>query len=158
MVGCSDATAPAPGTFRARLTGARLASLSGTSNASAITTEALPGWVFAIRMFDGQGDTLRSISIQCPGQEPPAPGTYAIDTVVNFSEPDCLGGYGRLISTLEGTTILELASASSGRVTINASSTDQLEGTFNFSGMLVVGLDSVGTVAASGTFSAVLVP
>ena len=159
MVACSDATGPAPGTFRAQLTGARLAALSGTSNASAITTEELPDWLFAIRMFDEQGDTVRFISIGCLGQEPPAPGTYAIDTAVNLSDPDCLGSYSRAVSTLEaGLIFLEGASAASGRVTISASTPDRIEGTFNFSGMLVVGSDSAGTVAASGAFSAVVGP
>jgi hypothetical protein len=152
--GCSDAAAPSPGMFRARLSGALVATMSGPSNAGTIFTEA-SGTQFAIRMFTPQGDTLRSLSIACPGEEPPATGTYA----VNESGSDCVGGYGSLVSTLEtGTIILEQLSASSGSVTISPSSEGQIEGIFSFAGTLVVGSDSVGSVAASGAFSADVLP
>jgi hypothetical protein len=129
--------------------------MSGVSNAGAIYTVEFPEARFAIRMFAEQGDTVRVITILCPGPEPPAPGTYAVTT----SEPDCPGTYSRVVFPPEGgTIILEQASASSGSVTISTSSGDQTVGTFTFSGILVVGSDSVGTVAASGEFNAVVGP
>ncbi len=155
IIGCSDVTAPAPGMFRAQLSGARVAAMSGPSNAGPIFSEQFPDPQFAIRMFAPQGDTIRVIAIHCPGQEPPARGRYA----VNVSESDCLGSYSRVVSTLEGgATVLEQASASSGTVTISSSSEGQTVGTFNFTGILVLGSDSAGSMAASGAFSAGVVP
>jgi hypothetical protein len=49
MLGCSDATGPAPGTFQARLHGALSLGLSGPSNAGLIYTELPPYTRFAIR-------------------------------------------------------------------------------------------------------------
>jgi hypothetical protein len=129
--------------------------MSGASNAGAIYTVDFPDARFAIRMFAEQGDTVGVITILCPGQEPPAPGTYA----VTASESDCPGTYSRVLFPPEGgAVILEQASASSGSLTISTSSGDQTAGTFSFSGILVVGSDSVGTVTASGEFSAVVGP
>jgi hypothetical protein len=130
--------------------------MSGASNAGTIYTVDFPDGRFAIRMFAEQGDTVGVITILCPGQEPPAPGMYA----VTASESDCPGTYTRAVFPPEGgAIILEQASASSGSVTIiSTSSGDQTAGTFSFSGILVVGSDSVGTVTASGEFSAVVGP
>lgn len=151
--GCSDATGPEPGTFRAQLSGARVAAMAGPSNAGLIYGE-LPGARFAIRMFAPQGDTVRVISIQCPGEDPPAPGTHA----VSASEADCVGSYARIVTPPAGETIvLEQASASSGSVTISASTESLTTGSFNFDGILVLVSDSVGTVAAEGEFSAEVV-
>ena len=155
IAGCSEGTAPSPGTFQAQLSGARMAALSGASNAGTIYTVDFPDARFAIRMFAEPGDTVRVITILCPGQEPPAPGTYAVTAL----ESDCPGTYTRAVFPPEGgTIILEQASASSGSVRIITSSGDQTAGTFTFSGILVVGSDSVGTVTASGEFSAVVGP
>jgi hypothetical protein len=155
IVGCSEGTGPSPGVFRAQLSGARVAAMSGASNAGVIYTVDFPDARFAIRMFAQRGDTVRVITILCPGEEPPAPGTYAVTASVS----DCPGTYSRVVFPVEGgTIILEQASASSGSVTISASSGDQTVGTFTFTGILVVGTDSVGTVAASGEFSAAVGP
>jgi hypothetical protein len=150
-LGCSDATAPADGAFRARLAGARVLALAGSSNARAFSTEEFPDERFHVSMFAAQGDTLRTIGIHCPGHDVPAPGTYT----VNASRSQCMGGYSRMVSTLQaGTTVLEQVTATSGQVTFTAASAGQAVGTFGFSGVLVVGTDSVGTVAASGSFNA----
>ena len=93
MLGCSDGTGPAPGTFQARLSGAVSLGLSGTSNAGLISTEELPNPQFAIRMYAGEGDTIRAIALTCPGQGPPAPGRY----LVRSSETDCRGNYSRIV-------------------------------------------------------------
>jgi hypothetical protein len=155
VLGCSDATAPAGGTFRAQLSGARVLALSGSSIARAFSTEEFPDERFAISMFAAQGDTLLTIGIHCPGHEVPAPGTYTVDT----SASGCMGGYSRIVSTSQaGTTVLEDASASSGRLTITAASAGQAVGMFALSGVLMAGADSVGTLSASGAFSAEVLP
>lgn len=157
VFGCSDATTPpADGSFRARLGGARVLALSGPSNARSFFAEEFPTEErFGISMFSPQGDTLRTIGIQCPGHEVPAPGTYTVDP----SGSKCMGGYSRFVSTSQaGTTVLEQASASSGRVTFTAAGAGQVAGTFELSGVLVEGTDSVGTLGVSGAFSAELLP
>ena len=155
LFACSDGTGPPSGTFRAQLSGAHVATLSGPSNARAFATEESPDPRFAINMFAPQGDTIRSLSVDCPGQEPPAPGTYS----VGESESDCHGSYGRLLSTLEnGTIIFERLSASSGVVRISAVEQGLTTGTFRFSGTLIVGESPAGVMGASGSFSATTVP
>jgi hypothetical protein len=155
LIGCSDATAPAPGTFRARLNGARVVALSGVSNAGPFFSVQYPDARLAIRMFATDGDTVRAIVIHCPGQDVPSPGTYAVSP----SESDCGGSYSRVVSTQEtGIIVLEQASASSGSVTINSSDGSQAAGTFSFQGTLVVGSDTDGTLTASGAFSAAVGP
>ena len=152
LLGCSESTAPAAGQFQARLSGAGAAILAGASNARSFFTEADPdGARFGINMFAGANDTLRSISISCPGEEPPAPGTYPLST----GPEGCRGGYVRLTSTQSaGTVILEQASSSSGSVTITASSDAEVAGRFGFEGELVVGTEPAGTVSVSGAFNA----
>jgi hypothetical protein len=155
MLGCSDATGPAPGTFRAGLSGALSLGLSGASNAGLIYTEEVPYAQFAIRMYAGQGDNILAIALVCPGEGSPAPGKYPVSS----SQGDCVGSYSRIVSTLEdGTLVREHVSASSGSLTISRSTESETAGTFNFKGVLVLGSDSVGTVAASGSFSAVVHP
>jgi hypothetical protein len=69
------------------------------------------------------------------------------------------GSYSRLTSTQQaGTTVVEHATASSGSVTITATDGGRIRGTFNFSGILVAGSDSMGTLGVSGTFDAVMLP
>ena len=152
---CSDGTGPSAGTFRAQLRGAHVAALSGTSNARAFATEESPDPRFTISMFAPQGDTIRLLSVGCPGEQPPEPGTYDIGE----SESDCHGSYVRLLSTLEdGTIIFERLSVSSGAVRISAVEQGQTAGTFDFSGTLVVGESPAGVMGASGSFSATTVP
>jgi hypothetical protein len=150
-----DRASPSPGTFRAQLSGALSLGLSGSSNAGVIYTEELPYTQFAIRMYAGQGDTIRAIALTCPGQGPPAPGRY----LVRASETDCRGNYSRIVSSLEnGSLVPERVTASSGSLIISTSTEGEMTGTFNFVGILVLGSDSVDTVAASGSFSAVVYP
>jgi hypothetical protein len=147
--GCSDPPDLDPGTFRAQLSGARTASLSGASNAGIVFGE-FPGSRYAIRMFDERGDTVRALVVHCAAEGPPAPATYEITA----AGEECAGSYARLVSSLEqGTTVLERAEASSGRLTITESAGDQVVGTVALSGALVVGSDP-GTLHASGSFSA----
>lgn len=151
LFACSDATGPSSGTFRAQLSGALVAALSGPSNASAFATEESPAPRFSVAMFAPQGDTIRVLTIDCPGQDPPEPGTHA----VGEAESDCHGHYTRLLSTSEnGTTIFETLSASSGVVRITTVEPGLTTGTFNFSGTLVVGESPGGVMGASGSFSA----
>ena len=90
LLGCSDGSetaAPPPGgEFQARLTGARTAVLSGSSNAGSIYTEAAPAGLFAIRMFAGM-PVIRAIVMDCPGQ------TAGYGTIVSAAD------WGRLLSS-----------------------------------------------------------
>jgi hypothetical protein len=127
--------------------------LSGPSYARPFFAEQFPTERFGLSMPAARGDTLLAVGIHCPGHEVPAPGTYTVDA----SGAQCMGGYSRISSTSQaGTTVLEQASASSGRVTFAAASAGQVVGTFEFSGVLVEGTDSVGTLGVSGAFSAEL--
>jgi hypothetical protein len=101
-------------------------------------------------MYAPQGDTLRVLSVDCLGQEPPEPGTYS----VGESESDCHGHYRRLLSTSDDGTIFESLSASSGVVRITTVEQGLTTGTFKFSGTLVVGESPGGIMGASGAFSA----
>jgi len=155
LFACSDGTGPSSGTFRAQLRGAHVAALFGPSNARAFATEESPDPRFVINMFAPQGDTIRFLSVGCPGQEPPEPGTYSVAE----SESACHGSYVRLLSTLEnGTIIFERLSASSGVVRISAVEQGLTAGTFDFSGTLVVGETPAGVMGASGSFNATTVP
>jgi hypothetical protein len=150
---CSGSTAPSPGTFRAQLTGARVASWSGPSNAGVASSVEFPDQQFAIRMFAPRGDTIQTLGIRCPGEQPPGSGAHTL----NPTGADCVGSYSRIVSTLEGGTfVLEIMAASSGNLTIGPSPEGQTTGTFDFSGPLIVGSDSVGTLEVSGAFSAEL--
>ena len=157
MLGCSgdgQVTAPPGGSFQARLSGARTATLSGPSNAGAFFDEASPEAPFAIRMYAEQGDTVRRILIDCPRLTPPAPGTLR----VSGAPGECQARYSRLVFTQGADIIvLEQALASSGSATITASDPGQLSGVFSFTGRLVVGADSLGTITASGGFNAIIV-
>jgi hypothetical protein len=137
--------------FRAQLSGARVATLSGASNAGPIFSEESPEAQFAIRMFANRGDTIQALVLRCRGDQPPLPGDYPLGP----SGDSCAGSYSRIVSTLEGGLIeLERAAASSGVVTIGQSQPGQTAGTFRFRGVLIVEADSVGTLEATGTFSA----
>ena len=149
--GCSDTASPEPGTFRAQLSGARVATLSGASNAERAFSEPFPELQYAIRMFDERGDTVRALVLRCLGDQPPLPGEYPLGT----SGQPCAGTYARGVQTPEGGIMeLEFAAASSGLLTIGQSQSGQIGGTFRFRGVLVVETDSVGTLEASGTFNA----
>jgi hypothetical protein len=103
-------------------------------------------------MFAERGDTLRTIVILCPGAERPSPGTYPVSPAAEA----CTGSYVRAVLSMEGGfTVLENADASAGSVTIGPSS-EGANGSFRFSGTLVIGADSVGPVTVSGYFRAVV--
>lgn len=148
---CSNATAPSPGLFQAQLSGARIATLSGSAIGEVNYTEAFPELQFVIRMHASHGDTLQSIGIRCLGNQPPALGIHTI----NLAGSDCIAAYGRiLLSSQPGTVVLESADAVSGTLTIEASPAGQTVGTFTFRGTMHVDADSVGILRASGSFSA----
>jgi hypothetical protein len=146
---------PPQARFQAQLSGALSLGLSGPSNAGVFSTEELPNTQFAIGMYAGQGDTLQAIALTCPRDGPPPPGRY----LVRSSETDCRANYSRIVSSLQnGSIVLERVTASSGSLTISTSTETETSGTFNFNGILVLGSDSMGTVAASGSFNAVVHP
>lgn len=154
--GCSDSTGPTSGTFQAQLSTPSVVTISGSSNASAVFIEEFPGPRFTIRMLAPQGEITRAFVIHCPGQDPPAPGGYAIS--IDGAELSCVANYSRVISNTEGgVTILEQVLASSGQVTISQSGSTHVAGSFRFTGSWVVGSESSGTASASGRFNAVLV-
>jgi hypothetical protein len=148
---CSDSAGPSPGTFQAQLTGARVASLSGSSNAARSFTQEFPDLQFAIGMYAPRGDTIQTLGIRCRGDQPPALGVHTLDE----SGEDCIAGYSRVLSTSQGGTIvLESAEAISGTLTIETSQPSQMTGTFSFRGTMLVDADSVGILQVSGSFSA----
>jgi hypothetical protein len=149
--GCSDSEGPSPGMFQAQLTGARVASLSGSSNAARSFTQEFPDLQFAIGMYAPRGDTVQTLGIRCEGDQPPVLGVHTFDA----SEEDCIAGYSRVLSPSQGGVIvLESAEATSGTLTIETSQPGQLAGTFSFRGTMLVDADSVGILQVFGSFSA----
>ena len=148
--GCSDSTTPSPGTFRAQLTGARVANMSGSAIAERNFTGEHPDLHSVIRMHASSGDTIQTIAIRCLGDEPPAAGVHAID----LAGEDCVAMYTRVLTTSEGgAVLLESADAVEGTLTIETSE-GAPEGYFSFRGTLLADSESAGTVTASGSFSA----
>jgi hypothetical protein len=155
LAGCSDAAAPGPGSFHARLSGVRMTTLSGESGASPFFGVEYPDARFAIRMFDQGGGEVRALVLHCPGETPPPAGAYAVSTAV----ADCAGSYSRVRTTVEGEiSVLETMQASSGQLTVNAVDGGEVTGSFNFQGTLVVGSDSGGRLLATGAFSSTTFP
>ena len=150
LSGCSEPAAPAAGTFRAQLGGARLGTLSGVSNADHIFAEPFPGPQFAIRMYAVRGDTTVVLGLRCPGDQPPSAGKYQLDA----SGEHCVATYARILSMAEGGDAILESMSTSGTLTIDPSDPGQTEGSFGFSGTLVSGADSVGSLHATGAFSA----
>jgi hypothetical protein len=137
--------------FRAQLTGARVAILSGSSNAAPSFTQEFPDLQFAIGMHALRGDTIQTLGIRCQGDQPPAPSVHTLDASGN----DCIAGYSRVLSPSQGGAIvLESAAASSGTLTVETSQPGQLIGTFSFRGTMMVDADSVGILQVSGRFNA----
>ena len=102
-------------------------------------------------MFAAANDTLRSISISCPGDVAPATRDVSLDRRT--------WGVPRRVRSADlhtecGTVILEQTSAASGSVTITASSDAEVAGRFGFEGELVVGTEPAGPVSVSGAFNA----
>ncbi|MGH3846388.1 MAG: hypothetical protein ACRDS0_33975, partial [Pseudonocardiaceae bacterium] len=142
------------GSFRARLAGAAAGSLAGPSSAGVVYTEETPDGLFTIRMYQPEGSVTRAITVGCPGMAAPAPGSHSLDPAVE----GCVGRYTRF--TLEPTLeLLEEVEATEGTVRLQQQSADgRMVGTFEFSGVLVRGTDSLGAVQASGSFNAIAAP
>jgi hypothetical protein len=153
LVGCSEPNGLEAGTFEARLSGATSVTLTGESSAGVIYVEEQPDGLYIIRMVKPEGDVTRIITVSCPGTSVPDPGSHSLDP----AEGGCTGRYSRF--TLEPTleTLEEMESAA-GTVRLQQPSGGQTAGSFNFSGELVRGTDSLGTVQASGNFNAVTAP
>ena len=153
LSGCSDSTGPADGRFRAQIRGERVDDLSGSASASREFIEAFPELRFAIQMQAPRGDTLRTLVIRCPGEQPPTPGDYTLSS----TGEDCLATYARTLSPpTDGLSLLEIASSATGILTIGSADPGQVAGSFTFTAPLYVVADSVGTLEVGGTFSASL--
>jgi hypothetical protein len=154
-IGCSDGTEPLTGpssVFGARLTGVRSGTLSGSAEAEEIFIET--GSAFVVRMFAESGNAGRFVSLQCPGDTAPTPGTYAVGPGGN-----CLARYVLLTSTPgPGSEVTEFAEADGGSVTISVSNQEEVDGTFSFHGTLVEGSDTVGIISVAGSFRAKVFP
>jgi hypothetical protein len=70
--GCSENNELDPGTFTARLSGARTEELSGSAVAGVVFSEQ--GVSYTINMRD-QGDEFVFLTVFCAGEEAPAPET-----------------------------------------------------------------------------------
>jgi hypothetical protein len=153
LPGCSEPEELDAGTFQARLAGATAASLAGESSAGLVFTEETPDGQFTIRMVQAEGSVSRLIIVACSGTTAPPPGSHALDPNVE----GCIGRYTRF--TLEPSLeILEEVESTEGTVRLQQSSDTRTAGTFEFSGVLVRGADSLGTVQASGSFNAIAAP
>jgi hypothetical protein len=153
LAACSEPSEIDAGTFQAHLTGATSGTLSGSSAAGVVYTEDRPDGSFTIRMLAVEGGVRRVVVLTCPGLSAPGPGSHSLDP----AEGGCTGRYSRftLDSTLQ---VLEEAESSGGTVRVQESSPDRTVGSFDFRGELVRGTDSLGTVQASGNFSAIASP
>jgi len=155
VVGCSDATEPltgASGVFGAQLEGVRSAMLSGSAEAQKVFIET--GSEFVVRMLAESGNVGRFVVLQCPGDTAPTPGTYAVGP-----GRDCLARYLLLRSTPDsGSSFTEFAEAEEGRVIVDVSNEEEIDGTFIFQGTLVQGSDTVGGLSARGSFRAKVFP
>jgi hypothetical protein len=147
--GCSGTEPSDPGTFVAHLTGAASQQLTGESHAGVVYTEDNPEGQFTISMFHNEGNVTRSISITCVGLAAPSPGSHSLTPVVER----CVGRYTRF--TLNPFTTIEAMESSEGTLLVRRSDETGVEGTFSFSGILVQGTDSLGSVEASGSFNAI---
>jgi len=147
--GCSGTEPNDHGTFEARLTGVASLQFTGESQAGVVYTEVNPEGQFTISMFSNEGNVTRSITIGCLGLEAPSSGSHSLAPVVER----CVGRYSRF--TLEPLMIVEEAESSEGTLFVRRADETGTEGTFSFSGILVQGTDSLGSVQASGSFSAI---
>jgi len=148
-VACSDGSEPdlpEVGSFEASLRGARSGQLSGSANTGSAGTEL--GDFYAIRMFATPSDgTVSFVSLICPFSVPIAVGTY------QFGPGQlCEARYGMAAS--DGFSVIELALAESGSMTVSVSNDEEIDGRFRFQGPLVRDADTVGVVSASGSFRA----
>jgi hypothetical protein len=148
--GCSDGTEPAippGGLFTAGLTGARNLQLTGSAFAGVIFVET--GIEYIVRMVEAGSGQPRLVAIVCQGEAVPEVGTHPLGP-----EEECLGRYVRS----PGLPTTELAESATGSFTVTTQTDQELSGRFRFSGDLVVGADSVGSLTVTGTFRAVPQP
>jgi hypothetical protein len=154
-VGCSDGmepALPANGVFTGKLTGARTFDLAGSASAGIVYIET--GSEYVVRMFDPVGDEVRGIIIGCQGDAIPELGPHALGPGA-----DCHARYSRFAqSPSPGSTVAESAEAVSGTVTVTRAVDEEFAGRFTFQGELLTDTDTVGPLAASGTFRAVRYP
>jgi hypothetical protein len=145
LAACSENNEVDPGTFTARLSGARTEALSGSAVAGIVFTEE--GASYTISMVD-QGDELVFLTVSCPGEEIPAAGTHPLGT----AESDCSAAYRRTVD--DPFTTIEQADAVSGSLVVRESEGEAIAGRLDFTGPLVAGQTQEGHLTASAAFDA----
>ena len=143
--GCSENNELDPGTFTARLSGARTEALSGSAVAGVVFSEQ--GVSYTINMLD-QGDELVFLTVLCPGEEAPAPGNHPLGT----TDSDCSATYRRTVN--DPFTTIEQADAVSGSLLVRESERGVIAGSLDFTGPLVAGETQEGDLNGSATFDA----
>ena len=143
---CSENNDLDPGTFTARLSGARTDALSGSAVAGVVFTEQ--GVSYTINLLD-QGDESVFLTVFCPGEEPPAPGTHPLGTTGS----ECSASYRRTVN--DPFTTIEQADAVSGSLVIRNSEHGVIAGSLDFTGPLVAGETQEGDLTSSATVDAV---
>jgi len=143
--GCSENNELDPGTFTARLSGARTEALSGSAVAGVVFSEQ--GVSYTINLLD-QGDEFVFLTVLCPGEEAPAPGNHPLGT----TESDCSASYRRTVN--DPFTTIEQADAVSGSLVVRDSERGVIAGTLDFTGPLVAGETQEGDLNGSATFDA----
>jgi len=76
--GCTGTDPDDAGTFTAHLTGVAALTFTGPTDASMVYTADAPDGQFTIRMFQVEQGINRGITISCPGQVPPPPGSHSL--------------------------------------------------------------------------------
>ena len=143
--GCSENSELDPGTFTARLSGARTETLSGSAVAGVVFSEQ--GVSYTISMLD-QGDEFVFLTVRCPGEEPAAAGNHPLGS----TESDCSASYRRTVN--DPFTTIEQADAVSGSLVVRDSERGAIAGSLDFTGPLVTGETREGDLNASATFDA----
>jgi hypothetical protein len=142
---CSENNDLEPGTFTARLSGARTETLTGSAVAGTVYTEA--GVSYTLSLLD-QGPELVFLTVSCSGEGAPAVGTHPLGP----AETGCSASYRRTVD--DPFTTIEHADAVSGSLVVRAVPAGAIEGTLDFTGTLVVGETEAGDLSASATFDA----
>ncbi len=142
---CSENNELDPGTFMARLSGARTEALLGSAVAGVVFSDQGPS--YTINMAD-PGDEFVFLTVLCPGEEVPALGNHPLGT----TESDCSASYRRTIN--DPFTIIEQTDAVSGLLVFRESESGVIAGSLDFSGPLIVGETQEGDLNASATFDA----
>ncbi len=143
--GCSENNELDPGTFIARLSGARSEALSGSAVAGVVFYEQ--GVSYTISMLD-QGDEFVFLTVVCPGEEAPAPGNHPLGT----TESSCSASYRRTVN--DPFTTIEQADAVTGSLVVRESAGGAIAGRLDFTGPLVAAETQEGDLIGSATFDA----